>query len=235
MQIRRIFKKTKTEKSRTKKFVLWFKETGIKDIALVGGKNASLGEMYSQLRKKGIRIPDGFSVTAEAYRYFISQNSLDGEIKTILKGLDTGNMRNLAERGYRVREAILSAEFPMDLRNEIVEAYSKLSKEYSPRKSFRITWDKKDHTNHFAGGVDVAVRVPQRPKIWRTRPLPVSRNHISMSPANISFSNPSKNVFLLFLPIGRFPTAWIRVLTTSRSRFRSECKKWCVLTKRRAV
>src|SRR4030043_706438 len=114
------------------KYILWFRESGIKDIELVGGKNASLGEMFSNLRKKGIRVPDGFSVTAEAFRYFITQNKLDGEIKNILKGLDTGNMRNLAERGYRVRETILSAEFPIDLRNQIVEAYSKLSKEYNP-------------------------------------------------------------------------------------------------------
>ncbi|MFA6193940.1 MAG: PEP/pyruvate-binding domain-containing protein, partial [Parcubacteria group bacterium] len=85
------------------KYILWFKETGIKDIELVGGKNASLGEMFRNLRKRGIRVPDGFSVTAEAFRYFLSQNQLDGEIKNILKGLDTGNMRNLAQRGYQVR------------------------------------------------------------------------------------------------------------------------------------
>jgi pyruvate, water dikinase len=140
------------------KYILWFKETGIKDIELVGGKNASLGEMFQNLKKKGIRVPNGFSITAEAFRYFITQNKLDGEIKNILKGLDTGNMRNLAERGYRVREAILSAEFPVDLRNQVIEAYSKLSKAYDPRKSFRINWNKTDHTNHFAGGADVAVR-----------------------------------------------------------------------------
>ncbi|MCX6762794.1 MAG: phosphoenolpyruvate synthase, partial [Candidatus Moranbacteria bacterium] len=140
------------------KYILWFRETGIKDIELVGGKNASLGEMFRNLRKKGILVPDGFSVTAEAFRYFLSQNKLDGEIKDILKGLDTGNMRNLAQRGYRVRETILSAEFPVDLRNQIVDAYSKLSRDYNPRKSFRINWNREDHTNHFAGGVDTAVR-----------------------------------------------------------------------------
>jgi len=140
------------------KYILWFRETGIGDVPIVGGKNASLGEMYRNLRKKGIKIPNGFSITSEAYRYFLRQNDLDGEIKNILKGLDTGNMRNLAERGYRVRQAILAAEFPIDLRNAIVEAYSKLSQEYNPEKSFRLIWDKKDHTNHFAGGVDVAVR-----------------------------------------------------------------------------
>ena len=145
-------------KNKPSKYILWFHETGIKDIELVGGKNASLGEMYQNLRKAGIRIPNGFSITSEAYRYFLRQNNLEEEIKKILKGLDTGNMRNLAERGYRVRQAILSAEFPVDLRNSIIEAYAKLSREYDPRRSFRIIWNEKDHTNHFAGGVDVAVR-----------------------------------------------------------------------------
>jgi len=140
------------------KYVLWFRETGIKDVPVVGGKNASLGEMCRNLRKAGIKVPNGFSVTAEAYRYFLRQNNLDEDIRKILKGLDTGNMRNLSERGYRIRQAILAAEFPIDLRNAVIEAYSKLSREYNPHRSFKITWNKKDHTNHFAGGIDVAVR-----------------------------------------------------------------------------
>jgi pyruvate, water dikinase len=144
--------------TQNKKHILWFSKTGISDIELVGGKNASLGEMFRNLRKQGIRIPDGFAVTSEAYRYFIRQNELDGEIRKILKGLDTGDMRNLSERGYRVRQVILAAEFPVDLRNSIVESYSKLSHEYNPHRSFKINWDKKDSTNHFAGGLDVAVR-----------------------------------------------------------------------------
>lgn len=140
------------------KYILWFKEIRIKDIPLVGGKNASLGEMYSNLRKRGINVPNGFAITAGAYRYFVKHNNLEEKFKKILKGLDTGNMRNLAERGYRVRQAILAAEFPVDLQNEIIKAYAKLSREYAPHKSFTITFDKEDHTNHFAGGTDVAVR-----------------------------------------------------------------------------
>ncbi len=140
------------------KYILWFKDIRIKDILLVGGKNASLGEMYSNLRKRGINVPDGFAVTSEAYRFFVRHNSLEEKFRKILKGLNTGNMRNLAERGYRIRQAILASEFPNDLRNEIIKSYSKLSKEYLPHKSFRLTFNKEDHTNHFAGGTDVAVR-----------------------------------------------------------------------------
>ena len=145
-------------KTKNKKLILWFNEVGIKDIPLVGGKNASLGEMYSSLRSKKIKVPNGFAVTSEAYRYFIRENDLDGKIKKALKGLDTSNMRNLAERGHRIREAVLSAQFPTDLRNDIIKAYAKLSNEHARNKSFRITLDKEDHTNHFAGGVDTAVR-----------------------------------------------------------------------------
>jgi len=141
------------------KNIIWFSETRIKDVPLVGGKNASLGEMYSNLTSKGIRVPNGFSVTAEAYNYFITSNHLDKKIKDILKGLNTGNMKNLSMRGYQIRETILSAEFPLDLRNEIVEAYAQFSQNYYPKlKSFKIHRDSKDHTAHFAGGVDTAVR-----------------------------------------------------------------------------
>ena len=141
-----------------KKYILWFSEIGIGNIDTTGGKNASLGEMYSHLRAKGIKIPNGFAVTAEAYRYFISENKLDEKIRQSLKNLDTGNMASLARCGYKIRETILSAQFPNDLRNEIVEAYAKLSREYIRHKDFQITWNKKDHTNHFTGGTDVAVR-----------------------------------------------------------------------------
>lgn len=140
------------------KNILWFAETRIADIPLVGGKNASLGEMYANLKAKGIRVPNGFAVTAAAFRYFVTFNQLEEKFKSILKGLNTGDMRNLAERGYRIRQSILAAEFPTDLRNEIVEAYAELSKEYAHHKSFKLSVSKKDHTNHFAGGTDVAVR-----------------------------------------------------------------------------
>src|SRR3989338_11265532 len=109
-------------------FILWFRETGIKDIPLVGGKNASLGEMYQKLTKKGVRVPDGFSVTAGAYNYFLRESGLRSKIRTILTGLDTGNIRNLQDRGHKVRQAILRAAFPKDLEDEILLSYHTLSK-----------------------------------------------------------------------------------------------------------
>jgi len=114
-------------------YILWFKQTGIKDIPLVGGKNASLGEMYQKLTKKGVRVPNGYSVTAGAYNYFLRESGLRSKIKTILSGLNTHDMRNLQDRGHKVRQAILRATFPKDLEDEILAAYHKLSKLYKRR------------------------------------------------------------------------------------------------------
>lgn len=108
------------------KYIKFFKELGYKDVPLVGGKNASLGEMFRNLTKKQVRVPDGFAVTSEGYRYFIEKNQLEGEIKNILEGLDTKSLENLKKRGSKVREIILSASFPQELQAEIVDAYHKL-------------------------------------------------------------------------------------------------------------
>lgn len=113
---------------RSDKNILWFNELSIGDVPLVGGKNASLGEMYRELR--GVSVPNGFAVTASAYRYFISFNKLDGQIKRCLYGLNVKNVRMLAERGALIRRLIQQAVFPEDLRKEIVSAYVKLSHSY---------------------------------------------------------------------------------------------------------
>jgi len=114
--------------SRNKSLILKFSEIGITDVPQVGGKNASLGEMYRKLKSKGVPVPNGFAVTAEAYRYFLRSNKLDAKIKDALKGLDTRNMKGLASRGGRVRQMILEAKMPQDLEEKIVAAYQALSK-----------------------------------------------------------------------------------------------------------
>jgi pyruvate, water dikinase len=108
-------------------WIRWFDEITIDDIPLVGGKNASLGEMYRELTVHGVNVPNGFAVTAEAYRYFLRETGVDEQIRDILAGLDTGDMENLRSRGSRVRHAIMDAELPSDLREEIVAAYALLS------------------------------------------------------------------------------------------------------------
>ncbi|MCK5191808.1 MAG: phosphoenolpyruvate synthase, partial [Methylococcales bacterium] len=89
-------------------YIRFFNEIGIHDIPLVGGKNASLGEMYRELKKKKVLVPNGFAVTAYAYNYFIKKAGIKQKIKDILKDLDTHNTRNLMERGKKVRQTILS-------------------------------------------------------------------------------------------------------------------------------
>jgi len=113
-------------------FVLWFKDLTIEDVPVVGGKNASLGEMYCNLTKKGVNIPNGFAVTAHAYRYLLKKARIEKTIKQILKGLNTRDVQNLAERGKKVRETILQAEFPEELTKAIIQAYEKLCREYGP-------------------------------------------------------------------------------------------------------
>src|SRR3989338_2295616 len=95
-----------------KQFILWFDQISIEDVSLVGGKNASLGEMYRTLAPKGVNIPNGFAVTASAYLYFIEKSGIAEQIKAILSDLNTGDMKNLAARGKKVRETILKAELP---------------------------------------------------------------------------------------------------------------------------
>lgn len=115
---------------KSKRLILWFNEVGISDVGLVGGKNASLGEMYQNLVSKGINIPNGFATTAYAYRYFLGKTGLLEEIKKILKGLDTRNIKDLAKRGAAIRKTILSAEFPEDFKKEIIYSYYQLSTSY---------------------------------------------------------------------------------------------------------
>ena len=113
-----------------KKFILWFDELSIGDVPLVGGKNASLGEMYRNLTKRGVRIPNGFAITAFAYNHFLGVANIRDKIKEILKGLNTRDIRNLSEKGRKVRETILKADIPKDLGDEIITSYRKLSSSY---------------------------------------------------------------------------------------------------------
>ena len=116
--------------AKKKQFILWFDQTGIEDVPLVGGKNASLGEMYQNLTKEGINVPNGFSVTAYAYQYFIEKAGIHEKIKEILSDLNTHDIDNLMTRGQKVRNTILKAEFPKELNDAIIKAYRDLSNSY---------------------------------------------------------------------------------------------------------
>ncbi len=115
-----------------KELILWFEGISIGDIPMVGGKNASLGEMYQKLTSKGVAVPNGFAVTAYAYQYLLKAAGIEDAIKDALAGLDTHDMKNLQERGEKARNIIRTAEFPDDLRQAIVESYKKMEDEYGP-------------------------------------------------------------------------------------------------------
>ena len=114
-------------------WVKWFSELTIDDVPKVGGKNASLGEMIRELAPRGIQVPDGFAVTADAYRAFLHYNELDGEIREILRGLDTHDVSDLMQRTGQIRRLILRGEFPPDMEAEIITSYQELSRRYNMR------------------------------------------------------------------------------------------------------
>ncbi|QFR49639.1 phosphoenolpyruvate synthase [Sulfurimonas lithotrophica] len=112
------------------KYICFFEDLSINDIPKVGGKNASLGEMYNQLSKDEINIPNGFATTSDAYWLLLQQDNLKKKIHDTLKDLDATNTSELQKKAKKVRELILNTQLPKELQNEISDAYKKLSKEY---------------------------------------------------------------------------------------------------------
>ncbi len=119
--------------------VLWFRDIGIGDVARVGGKNASLGEMVRELVPRGVRVPDGFATTADAFREFVAHNALEARLRGIFDGLDLDDVADLQRRGAAARAALQQASLPPDLARDVTAAYERLS-------------------GDTAGGLDVAVR-----------------------------------------------------------------------------
>lgn len=113
-----------------KKFIRFFSEITIKDVPLVGGKNASLGEMYQSLTPQGIQVPNGFAVTAEAYRATLDQSNVWPSLREILSNLNPENVEDLARRAACARDIIYRAALPQEIAKEIKEALEDLASEY---------------------------------------------------------------------------------------------------------
>ncbi|WP_298171597.1 phosphoenolpyruvate synthase [Acidithiobacillus sp.] len=120
------------------RYIRFFKDIRIEDVPLVGGKNASLGEMYRELSPQGVKVPNGFAITGEAYRYLLDQAGAWSALRNALDGLDPTNVTDLARRGARAREIIYSAPLPADLQAEILTAYAELRKEYGEALSVAV-------------------------------------------------------------------------------------------------
>jgi pyruvate,water dikinase len=117
--------------------VVWFSEIGLADLEQVGGKNASLGEMVRNLASAGVRVPDGFATTADAYRRFLGETGLAERITAELSDLDTEDVQQLARVGERIRRAVADQPFPADLEADILSAYERLAGG-NPELSFAV-------------------------------------------------------------------------------------------------
>ncbi len=112
-------------------YIKKFNQISINDVSIVGGKNASLGELISSLSSKGICVPDGFATTSSAFWYFMTQNDLLEPIKQLMADLDRGSFINLRETGAKARQLMMKAVMPADLKAAISVAYTELIAEGS--------------------------------------------------------------------------------------------------------
>ncbi|HEV8285682.1 MAG TPA: phosphoenolpyruvate synthase [Chitinophagaceae bacterium] len=129
-----------------------FSEISISDTALVGGKNSSLGEMFTQLSSKGIRIPDGFATTAFAFKIFLENNQLNDPLRQIMDQLDTKKFSNLKEIGTQARNMMITAKMPDDLQKAIIDAYKELCGDHDVEVAVRSSATAEDLPNaSFAG------------------------------------------------------------------------------------
>jgi pyruvate,water dikinase len=122
----------------TSGYVRFFEEFGIDDVPLVGGKNASLGEMFQKLSGQGVRVPHGFAITAQAYRYMLDKAGAWDRLHAELDELDPADVAALARKGKRAREIVYGAGLPDDLAAEILDAYRKLQQEYGEDVSLAV-------------------------------------------------------------------------------------------------
>ena len=120
------------------RYIRSFGEIGNDDVPLVGGKNASLGEMYSNLAAEGVRVPNGFAITAEAYRYMLDKAGAWEQLHAALDDLDISDVVDLARRGKRARDIVYGAGLPDDLAVEILDAYRGLQEEYGEDVSLAV-------------------------------------------------------------------------------------------------
>lgn len=109
--------------------IKFFESIDRNDIAIVGGKNANLGEMYGKLSPKGLNLPNGFATTAASYYYFLDQAGIRSKIEQTLQGLDASNINDLKKRGTKIRSIIMRAKMPKDFEEEIRQSYRELSQE----------------------------------------------------------------------------------------------------------
>ena len=115
--------------------ILWFKDISIEDVPLVGGKNASLGEMIRELKEEGINVPDGFALTADAYFDFLEKGRIKDKIAKIVASIDVKNIKDLQKKSKQIQNLILKTPFPKELEEKVLDFYHKLSAEYKEKET----------------------------------------------------------------------------------------------------
>ncbi|MBU3825849.1 MAG: phosphoenolpyruvate synthase [Candidatus Oceanisphaera merdipullorum] len=119
-------------------YVIWYEQLGMHDVDRVGGKNASLGEMISQLAGAGVSVPGGFATTAYAFNEFLEQSGLNARIHDLLDTLDVDNIAALGQAGQSIRQWVIDTPFQPELEQAIAEAYSELSGKAGDEASFAV-------------------------------------------------------------------------------------------------
>ena len=208
--------------ARAQALILWFDEVGIDDIQLVGGKNASLGEMIQQLAPRGVNGPNGFATTAAAYRYFIAQAGLAPKLQRIFADLDVNDLQNLQHRGEQARSLMLNTPFPQDLEFAIAIAYAQLCERYPHTGVAPIAPDLVALHN-----TDVAVRSSATAEDLPDASFAGQQETYLNVQGVKQVLAACHKCFASILPIGRFLTARREVSTIWMWIFLSGFKRWC--------
>ena len=174
--------------------VKWFNEIGIEDVAEVGGKNASLGEMYQNLTSEGVRVPNGFAVTSSAYVYMLDANDAWKKLHQQLDNLDVNNVDALQSAGKQCRDIVYNCEIPDDLKSDILNAYEKLKEEYGENLSLAVRSSATAEDSpeaSFAGQNDTYLNIANADELldaykrclasnFTDRSIPVSYTHLTL-------------------------------------------------------
>jgi len=148
---------------RNKQNILWFSEIGMDDVDMVGGKNASLGEMYSNLSNKNINVPNGFAITAYAFRQFLILNKLEEKIEDLLEIVDCDDILNLEEIGEKIRSLIMRGNMQNELSEEITKSFRKLVGKGNATMAVRSSATAEDLENaSFAGQLESFLNIGEK-------------------------------------------------------------------------
>jgi phosphoenolpyruvate synthase/pyruvate phosphate dikinase len=154
------------------RYIRFFEDIGIEDVPRVGGKNASLGEMFRELSAQGVRVPNGFAITVDAYWYMLEHASALPALKEALAGLDPANVGDLAARAHKMRDIVYGAGLPEDLRTEILAAYRSLQAESGAQLSLAV---RSSATGAIARNTRAGPAGHRRGAGFRHRPCPARR------------------------------------------------------------